>query len=127
MTTPYTPKGKVVLLLQAIENDRHREFNSKEAGKIMDCDKRGVGASIEYARRAGLLFCRTVRGAMYIRGIPYPDQAEQDAVREGTDKAMRSRGRTKAAPWTPDPDDLRIPKVVPGWKPPVMTPPRAVA
>lgn len=119
MAKPYSPKGKALLLLQAIESEPHREFTSAEAAAIMQCDRRAVAAQLEYPRRHGLLFLRKQGHALFLRGKPYSEQ-------EGGNYCTRRTMQEPKAPrgWTPSPDDLRIPRVVPGWRPPVMVPPR---
>jgi hypothetical protein len=120
----YKPKGKVVKFLQALESDRFREFTTLEIAAIMGCDQRAVAASLHYPARNGLVFIRKEGKGLRIRGTAYSDQEKQDAARAATDKAIRAR-RDHAAPvWTPSSDDLRIPRVVPGWTPPVMVAPR---
>lgn len=118
------PKGKIVKLLLAVESDRWREFDSKEAAEIMGCDIRAVSTSLEAARKAGYLFVRKERGTLRIRGTAYQDQAAQDVQRSGTDRAIRSAKSGRVPAWATPADDPRIPKVVAGWCPPVMTPPR---
>lgn len=128
MTKPYTPRGAIVPFLQAIEADPLREFTSRQAAEIMDCDYRAVASTLEYARRARLVFIRKERGALRIRGTPYRDQEAQDMARAATDKAMRLSGRKNGGVgWATRPDDPRIPMVVPGWTPPQMVAPRGAA
>lgn len=122
----YTPKGKVVKFLQELDNDRFREFTTLEVAAIMGCDQRAVAASLHYPARNGLVFIRKEGKGLRIRGTAYSDQEKQDAARLATDRAIRAR-REHAAPggWLHNEEDVRILKVVPGWKPPVMVPPRA--
>ena len=100
-----TSAGKVAPLLQAIQAQPMREFTSAEAAQIMGIDPRAVCAAIGTARYNGLVFCRVVRKKLRIRGVPYEAAPEP------------------APAWSPD-HDVRVPRVVPGWRPPAMIAPR---
>jgi hypothetical protein len=121
---PYVPHGKMIPLLAALEAEPEREFTGYEAAEIIGGDVRQVSSFVFYAERAGRVFKRIVKQGrlryLLLRATPFPDaqpvRPSEDIARQGwkEGRAVRSEG------WTTDPDDIRIGKVVPGWKPPVM-------
>lgn len=124
--TGYEPKGKMLQWLTAMRAaPENTVWTAAEAAQVMGCPVRQVNAYAAYALDRGVIF-RQVLGAGKRRKSlfslqPFPSQAAPRAVL----KASRERMVAKAPPrWVPEPDDLRIPRVVPGWKPPVMVPPR---
>jgi hypothetical protein len=123
---PYQPKGKVTLLIAAMHEQPHRIWSMTEAADAMDVNVRGVMAMVNYALRAEIMYAGLQDGNRVLAlrpfmkgGLPPPDRHE-NAER----KAKRG---AKREPWQPDPGDVRIPRVVPGWKPPVMVAPRGMA
>jgi hypothetical protein len=121
--TPYVPKGKAAVMVAEVEKDLTREFTSREASQIMQCDIRAVGASLEYATRNGLIFRRSNGKHCWWRGQPYrdsqvrgqPESPNETRVRIGTLSSVQPR-----AGWVTSADDVRYQKVVPGWTPPKM-------
>jgi hypothetical protein len=117
----YQPRGAGVLrLLAAMRVDPKREFCTKECVDIMECDQRAVVPMTLYAMKAGLI-ARRRDGRQYMYRLdPYTDEE----LAQGKEPPKPRRGRPPdmlpPPPWVPDPDDPRIAKVVPGWKPPVM-------
>lgn len=122
MSTDYSPKGKILLLLAEMERDPARVWSIPEAGAVMGVRSGGVIAAVTYALRAERMYRGLKDGRAVLSGTPFP----VDALPPPTGKKYRSRVKS-ASGWETDPDDLRIPRVVPGWKPPVMVPPRATA
>jgi hypothetical protein len=120
---PYIPTGKAALMIAEVDKDLTREFTSREASKIMDCDIRAVGASLEYATRNGLIFRRSDGRNCWWRGQPYresqvrgqPESKNETRVRIGTLGSVQPRPG-----WVTSADDVRCQKVVPGWVPPKM-------
>jgi hypothetical protein len=118
----YKPKGKIIPLLEAIEADRLRVFSVAEAAALMKVPRCAVMAMVAYAIRAGLIFRgKDVAGRAVLRGTAFP--AGQAAVLPPFTEAI-CKPRRKAPGWRPDEDDVRIARVVPGWTPPKMVPPR---
>lgn len=123
MKKPYAPKGKAALMVAEVEKDLMREFTSREASKIMDCDLRAVSVTLEYALRNGQIFTRSDGKKRYWRGQPYREgqvryQAEtpnESRVRAGYLNTVQPR-----AGWVTSEEDVRYQKVVPGWAPPKM-------
>lgn len=114
--TEYKPRGRVLAMLAAIEAEPARVFTAAECAQIMDCDQRTVGAYMVYAVRSGRV-CKTKVGR----------QANYSGLRPENAPPLPKRGRQQCNPkivastsWMTDPDDPRIGKVVPGWKPPQM-------
>ena len=112
----YKPRGVLLLLLAAVKAEPEREFTSEEAAAIMGCHRRAVGAFTEYAVRAGLLFKRSSRSprVLLLRGTPFPGGQQPQPTRT-----------VSQAPEPVSTDDVRIPRVVEGWKPPTMVAPRS--
>lgn len=122
----YEPTGKILKLLAAVEAEPMREFHPREVAVIADCDVRAVTAMVEYARRARRIFRRREGRAWMYRGTPYRNR-EEAALPTGGRRKKQDPMNMRAAEvrkWDPTADDPRIPKVVPGWRPPVMVPPR---
>lgn len=124
MKKPYIPKGKAALMVAEVEKDLMREFTSREAAGIMDCDVRAVGMTMEAAQRHGLIFSRSDGRNRFWRGQPYregrvryqPESPNETRVRTGCLNTVQPR-----AGWTTrSEDDVRFQKVVPGWTPPKM-------
>ena len=123
MTKPYKPKGKVVPLIQAMQDDPSRIWNVQEVSSCIGVSPRGVGAMLTYALHAGVIFRGVGEdGQMIFRGQPFAANVKPAEL--PILKLNRVKGMTG---WPTDPDDPRIPKVVAGWAPPRMVPPRAAA
>lgn len=123
MKKPYIPKGKAAPFLALIEKDQTREYTSREAAEIMECDHRAVGQFLEHPMRHGLVFSRSNGRLRFWRGQPYregqvrgePETPNETRVRIGTLSTVQPR-----AGWVTSADDVRYQKVVPGWTPPKM-------
>lgn len=103
---PYKPAGKILPLLAAVQAEPMREITSAEAAKLMGCDIRAVSAAVKLPADAGLLFLRVHLQKLRIRGVPFQEI------------------KTEHVPaWSPV-GDIRIPRVIPGWNPPLMVAPR---
>lgn len=111
----YNPRGVLLLLLDAVKAEPEREFTSEEAAQIMGCPRRAVWAYTAYAVRAGLLFKRVERKVLLLRGTPFPGAQPPEE--------QRPRRASKLVPAFAD--DVRISRVVEGWKPPAMVAPRS--
>ena len=114
--TTYQPKGHVVPFIEAIKADPHRVWSSSEAAEVMKIQVRRVSATVKYPIAAGLIHKGCVWGAVAYSGMPF---ATSEQATPGGAKHAKRRKREPVV-WTPDPDDLRIPRVVPGWVPPKM-------
>jgi hypothetical protein len=113
----YQPRGPVLLLLTAMRKEPDREYTAKECAEIMGCEPRAVGATTDYACRAEMIHRRKDGRRLVFRASPY---LAGEMFRPNS-KVSPLRVVSKPPPvWTPDADDPRITKVVPGWKPPVM-------
>jgi hypothetical protein len=120
----YEPRGLVRKLLNAMSEQPGREFPAVECAEIIGCDPRAVSAMTEYARREGLMSRRKVGVKFLYRAAAYAAEELRDKL-ANRPPPPKSRNPLKVVskpppPWVPDPDDPRISKVVPGWKPPVM-------
>jgi hypothetical protein len=102
----YEPGGKAAALLRAMREDPKRAFSFPEAAEIMGGHAKNVGAATLKCVKSGLIHRHVWDGRVYL-------SADADA-------RMPERKPTTTASWVPDPDDPRISKVVPGWKPPQM-------
>lgn len=127
---PYAPTGRVVVFLELVERDLMREFTSREVAEVMECDHRAVGAFLEYSMRAGLIFRRSTGRKCYWRGNPYREGHVRGQSESANERRVRSGMLNAVQPrdgWVTSAEDIRVPKVVAGWKPPVMVPPRGCA
>lgn len=127
---PYVPSGRVVVFLEMVERDLMREFTSHEAAGIMGCDPRAVGAFLEHSMRAGLVFFRSTGRKRFWRGQPYREGHVRGQSESANERRVRSGMLNAVQPrdgWVTSADDIRVPKVVAGWKPPAMVPPRGCA
>jgi hypothetical protein len=117
---PYTPKGIVVPFIEAANAEPHRIWSYPEAAEVMGIIVKKVSATVATAVEAGLLFKGRRLGATVL------------SAREFENVAPPPRNRHLhlikiADHWTTTMDDPRVPKVVAGWVPPKMNPPRAAA
>jgi hypothetical protein len=119
----YQPRGAVVRLINAMRAEPEREFTAKECADIMDCAPNGVSPMTLYARADGIIGrIKGEHGFVYRFG-QYTEEELGERLANRKAEKPRNPLKLKEAPpppWTPDPDDPRISKVVPGWKPPVM-------
>jgi hypothetical protein len=119
----YKPRGAVVRLITAMRNEPEREFTSRECANIMDCESRAVSPMTVYAMADGIIDRRKVGATFVYRLKPYTKEELGERLANRKAEKPRNPLKLKEAPpppWVPDPDDPRISKVVPGWKPPVM-------
>lgn len=116
----YQPKGRVLLLLPLMRAEPNRVFKADEIARIIKCDSKAVGATMEHPIANGLVYRMKFKGdrAVYYKGSPFDGQEV---------KAPKVRKRSKAEyfvriqdGWTTTMDDPRVPKVVAGWVPPKM-------
>lgn len=126
MTKEYAPRGKVVPLLQAMEENPDRCWSLQEAAVLLKTPKNGVMSMVTYALRAGVIHRGrdTSGGGVILRKTPFAPGEALPAP--GKIENHGRRAKTHGA-WTPEAGDIRIPRVVAGWVPPVMTPPRSLA
>lgn len=109
----YEPGGKMKLWLAAMRAEPERIWTSEEAAKALKTSINHVHGYSDYAVAKGVIF-RTKRRNRVVYGLqPFPDV-------EQTQPVPRLKKRAAKGEWRPNPDDLRIPKVVPGWVPPKM-------
>jgi hypothetical protein len=97
---------------------------------IVGCDIGAVGAFLEHSQRAGLIFSRTDGRKRVWRGQPYREGHVRGQSESANERRLRSGMLNAMQPvdgWTTSAEDIRVPKVVAGWKPPVMVPPRGCA
>jgi hypothetical protein len=114
MKKPYEPRGKIVPLINLAKADPDRIIFTDEACRICGERSNKLGGSLTYALRAEVIFRGKINGKTAYRGRPF------DAHAMPPPPLPVKLGRRKGGEWQPDPDDLRIPKVVPGWTPPKM-------
>ena len=96
----YEPRGKVAALLQAMQADPAREWNSTAAAAVMQCSPGAVPAFIETALKRGLLYRTTNNGRTLLSRTPFTPQS-----------GVRAPLQTTAT----------------GWRPPRMDPPRGTS
>lgn len=126
MNLDYTPKGwRVLRLLEQMAKEPTRIFNSVECAKIMECKQAAVSPTLEYAVRARKVFKRhtgkrceysltEMAGAVILK----PTRALKSKPTMGAHGVLSVPANARV--WATDPDDPRIGKVDPTWKPPVM-------
>jgi hypothetical protein len=123
----YVPRGLIVPFIEAVKKDPDRSFTVSETLRLVGVKSNKLGGSLTYALRNGVVFRAKIDGKVVYRGKPFDAAvAMNPPPKPPTTIARRLRGKTQDA-WTPDLDDIRIPKVVPGWVPPKMVCPRAPA
>jgi hypothetical protein len=121
----YEPRGaRVLVLLERMAAEPARIFSSVECAQIMGCKQAAVSPTLLYAVKARKVFKRNTG-----KRCEYSLTEMAGAV---VLPPAKPRGRPKMCAtgviqpkvyepqWATSPDDHRIGKVVPGWKPPVM-------
>lgn len=110
----YQPKGRMVILAAAIRAEPTRIWTSRELADVMGISVRKVGGYVTYALGNAVLFRKKEGRFITYSGTPFPGQEPAPALKK------RSYAKYKpASQWTPE-GDIRIPRVVPGWRPPQM-------
>lgn len=111
----YEPKGKILRFLEAVKAEPQRVFTSAEVAHIMRTTIKAVSTATECAIREHMVFRakRTGYRGLVFSGTPFADVTPA-AKRKHPERPVITNG------WATDPDDPRIQKVVPGWKPPQM-------
>lgn len=105
----YMPRGAMAVLLNAMRAEPDRVWTTHDAAAVFGLPYRRVGAHAAYAVSEGVMF-RTKAGKTTLY-----------ALRPFTKSAPPKPAPAKVTPqgWKPE-DDYRVPKVVPGWRPPQM-------
>lgn len=115
----YQPRGRVKVLMDAMRDDPHRVWTVREIARLLKVRTNEVTAYALYAMKAQALFRGKRDGETVFAPMPFP---EHEALTPKKRK-VRPANRT-AVNWNPG-DDIRVPRVVPNWRPPVMVAPRA--
>lgn len=124
MPKPYTPKGKIVPFLAAVKEDPARTWTAVQVAEAIGGKSHGVVAMLTYALRNEALYRgKDATGRMVFRGRPFASKAIEPLPLPPLVSPKQSRAKT-ASGWLTSEDDPRVPKVVAGWKPPQMIPPR---
>lgn len=118
MTKPYIPRGKIVPFIEAVKANPERVWTISQIADVMGLHSRKVGGSLVYAERNGVVFRAKREGRLVYSGRPLPDGEPPPVPKK---KLARRPG---CDAWLTTPEDIRVPKVVPGWTPPVMVAPR---
>lgn len=118
-TKPYTPTGKIVPFIEAMRDDLYRIWTIADIARVMGLQSNKVGGSLLYAERNGIVFRARRNGLTVFRGVPF----EVGGIQPPEKKKRPSR-IIKSGGWTTPADHIRIPRVIPGWTPPVMVAPR---
>jgi hypothetical protein len=112
----YEPKGCMLVWLAAMREEPERIWTSAEAAKVMGVHVRTVGSYAAYAEAAGVIHRQSSR-----KPVTWGLKPPAGGVLE---RAKQGRWTAKEVPrWNPG-DDIRVLRVVPGWKPPQMVAPR---
>jgi hypothetical protein len=117
---PYEPKGAIVPFMEAVAANPKRVWTYPEAARVMGLEARRVSATVLHAVQCGYLYRGGKRGSTVLSGTPFAPEY---------DKPVQSRRKVPLCEgeWPTTMDDPRVPKVVQGWTPPKMTPPRVAA
>lgn len=119
-TKPYTPTGKIVPFIEAMRDDPHRIWTIADIARVMGLQSNKVGGSLLYAERNGIVFRGKRNGLTVFRGVPFEfGGREPPPAKKKPSRIIQITGG-----WATPPDHIRIPKVIPGWTPPVMVAPR---
>lgn len=112
----YQPKGTILPFLAAVSDDPYRVFSVPDAARIMDIPTRAVTATLAYAIKNGVIYRgKDSGGCVLYRGSPFSGQAPVAKPAS----AAKPR-KLSASGWPTTADDIRVPRVVPGWTPPKM-------
>jgi hypothetical protein len=112
----YEPKGCMLVWLAAMRDEPNRIWTSAEAAKVMGVRVGTVGSYAAYAEAAGVIHRQSNKKPV-TWGLKPPEGGVLAPAKKG-------RWTAKAIPqWDPG-EDIRVPRVVPGWKPPQMVAPR---
>lgn len=105
----YMPRGAMAVLLNAMRAEPDRIWTTQDAAAVSGLPYRRVGAHAAYAVSEGVMF-RSRAGKFTLYALrPFTDAPKP---KPAPVKVMRRE-------WSPR-DDYRVPKVVPGWRPPQM-------
>ena len=116
MRKPYTPKGTVAPLLRAMAADPTRVWSVQEAAETMHVPTSHVVGHLAYALRAEVVFRSKRNGRVVFSATRFG--AATQALQEI--KPNFSRRKPAVAGWATPEDDIRIPRIEPGWAPPQM-------
>lgn len=122
----YEPRGgRVVIMLERMAAEPQRIFSSTECAQIMGCKQSAVSPALLYAVKARSVFKRSTGKRCEYSAT----EMEGSVVLPPARRRARNPEKAQQLParWTTSADDLRIPRVVPNWKPPVMVQPRGCA
>ena len=120
--TTYKPKGRMKVWLDAMQADPARVWSSEEAGAVMGVPLRQVSGYANFAVSKGVIY----RGERNHRAVYSLNPFAPEEAKPFTGMRRVERVKRAEIPWTSH-NDPRIPRVVPGWKPPVMVAPRGNA
>jgi len=125
MTTKvYTPKGKIIPFLKEMDRDPERVWTLPEAAVILCIASNGVVPMVTYALRAKRMFRGlNAAGKTILSGRPFPGQSLPVPAPRHNER-QRVKKAHLAENWVTTHEDIRVPKVIPGWRPPAMVPPR---
>jgi len=116
-TKLYEPRGVIVPFIKAVHADPERMWTVAEACRVMGVKSNKVGGSLTYALRNQILYRQKRDGQTVYRGCPFPEgNLDPPAVKT----TVVRRIKTTDGEWLTTGDDPRVPKVIPGWKPPQM-------
>lgn len=118
MKTPYEPKGRVCVLLKALrKRPPGTILIAREMAAVMSMEVKGVWATVFNAEKAGLLHIGyTEQGTKGLSLEPFPEDRRAPPLK----RVAQEPRRPVPEGWATNPDDPRIGKIVPGWKPPQM-------
>lgn len=115
----YTPRGKAKTLLDAMHGDPDKVvWTVPEVASVLKVGIHEVMAYVLYPLKNQALYRGRRNGLVIFSLQPFP---EGEALANKNTRAASSRPKVQ---WEPG-DDIRIPRVVPNWRPPVMVAPRA--
>jgi hypothetical protein len=114
----WVPTGAIVPFMEAVAANPTRQWSYPEIARVMGIPSRRVSATVLHVVERGLLFRGGSHRETLLSGVPFPEPAP---LRKSSDRPQIAEG------WVTSQDDIRVQKVVPGWTPPKMIPPRAAA
>lgn len=115
----YIARGKIVPFIEAAQAEPTRVWTCAEAARLIGLKSNKLGGSLIYAIRGGIIHRGKRGGQIVYSATPLPDIA----LPPPKVQTYRDRHPERFVPgkaWATDTDDVRVPKVVPGWKPPQM-------